>query len=94
MNRKELISRSADNVKVDVKLVEVVVDAVFSAIQAAVKAGEKVDVKDFGIFILKNKPARKARNPKTGETVNVIAKNTVTFKPSKSLLEAVKLDVY
>jgi DNA-binding protein HU-beta len=94
MNKKDLVTVTADNAKVDVKLVDIVVDALFNVIVSTVKAGEKVDVKDFGSFTLRAKAARTARNPKTGAAVSVPAKNTVTFKPSKALLEVVKLDVH
>lgn len=87
MNKKELVQATSKNSSLDAKIVELVLDSLVTTITSNIEAGEKVDIKDFGYFKLKAKPARKARNPKTGETVNVPAKNTVTFKPSKSLLE-------
>lgn len=90
MTKKELISLATKNSSLDVKVVELALEGLLTAISSGVTANEKVDVKDFGTFKLKTRAARKARNPKTGEQIDVPAKNTVTFKPAKALLEAVK----
>ncbi len=90
MNKKELISAIADGSSVDKKLVEVVIEVLLTTIQTNIKSNEKVDISGFGSFNLKAKPARKARNPKTGESVDVPAKNAVTFKPAKALLASVQ----
>jgi len=54
------------------------------------KKGEEVSVAGFGIFAVKDRAARVARNPKTGEPVNVPAKRVPKFKPAKALKEAVE----
>ena len=56
---------------------------VFEAIKDEVKAGGKVDINSFGQFVPVEKAARTARNPRTGATVQVAAKKSVKFKPSK-----------
>ena len=60
------------------------VEAVFAAIITQVSAGNKVFISEFGEFSIIDKPARKARNPKTGETVNVEAYKKMQFKPAKA----------
>ena len=60
------------------------VKAVFEAIKDEVAAGNKVDIAGFGSFQIADRAARTARNPQTGETIQVAAKKTVKFKVSKT----------
>lgn len=66
------------------------VDTVFETITDAMKGGNEVSVAGFGIFAAKKRAARTARNPRTGETVNVPAMNVPKFRAAKALKEAVK----
>lgn len=68
---------------------EEVVDAIFDAIVATLKKGGEVSVAGFGIFSVKSRAARMARNPKTGEQVKVAAKKVPKFRPAKALKDAV-----
>jgi DNA-binding protein HU-beta len=68
---------------------EEVVDSLFDAIVAALKRGEEVSVAGFGIFSVKQRAARMARNPKTGEQVQVAAKRVPKFRPAKGLKDTV-----
>jgi nucleoid DNA-binding protein len=68
---------------------ERVVDALFDAIVNSLKKGEEVSVAGFGKFVVKDKPARMARNPKTGEQVKVAASKAVKFSVAKALKETV-----
>jgi DNA-binding protein HU-beta len=65
--------------------VETVVDSLLGEIGKALQSGERVDLRGFGSFIVKDKAARQGRNPKTGETIQIAAKKSATFKPSKEL---------
>ena len=56
----------------------------------AVISGEKVQIVGFGAFEVKERPARKARNPKTGEEIQIGARRSPMFKPGKALKEAVE----
>ncbi len=67
---------------------EEVVEGLFAAIVAGLKRGDEVSVAGFGKFIKKAKPARMARNPKTGEQVKVAASNAVKFSVAKAFKEA------
>jgi hypothetical protein len=54
----------------------------------------RIELRNFGVFEVKRRKPRKARNPRTGERVDVEAKNVVTFKPGKEMEERVRqLDV-
>lgn len=66
-----------------------IVDAVIDEIIARVQSGEKLLISGLGTLSLKKKPARKARNPKTGATVDVAAKTVVKFSTAKALKEAI-----
>ncbi len=69
---------------------EQVVDTLFDTIVGALKKGDEVSVAGFGIFTVKARAARTARNPRTGETVNVPAMKVPKFKAAKALKDAVK----
>jgi integration host factor subunit beta len=67
---------------------EIVVETVFESIKKALMNGEKIEIRGFGNFRLKNRNPRKARNPKTGESVEVPGKKVLYFKVGKALKEA------
>lgn len=66
------------------------VDTVFDSITDAMKGGQEVSVAGFGIFAAKKRAARTARNPRTGESVQVPEMNVPKFRAAKALKEAVK----
>ena len=63
----------------------VFVDEFFEIIRHALEHGENVKLSGFGNFILRDKPQRPGRNPKTGENIPVLARRVVTFKPGVKL---------
>lgn len=69
---------------------EQIVDKVFDSIVASLKSGEEVSIAGLGIFSVKARAARDARNPRTGETVKVPAMNVPKFRAAKALKDAVK----
>ena len=69
---------------------EEIVDSVFDAIIGTMKKGGEVSIAGFGIFSVKARAARMARNPKTGEQVKVAAKKVPKFRASKALKDAVE----
>ncbi len=69
---------------------EEVVDGLFNAITDTMKKGGEVSIAGFGIFSVKARAARMARNPKTGEQVKVAAKKVPKFRPAKALKDAVE----
>ena len=64
--------------------------AMSEIIAECLKNGEKVQIVGFGAFEVKERPARKARNPKTGEEIQIGARRSPMFKPGKALKEAVE----
>jgi DNA-binding protein HU-beta len=64
---------------------EQVISAVFDRVSSELKSGNEVTIKNFGRFFTKQKPARNARNPKTGETVQVPEKTVIKFAPRGEL---------
>jgi integration host factor subunit alpha len=67
-----------------------VVDSFFGAISTALERGEAVKLSGFGKFVLRDKPQRPGRNPKTGEDIPITARRVVTFHPSQKLRAAVE----
>ena len=59
------------------------------SIAGALERGEKVDLRGFGSFQVSGKKERQGRNPKTGETLTIAARNAAVFKPSKELAQRV-----
>ena len=89
MNKTELINAVAKNAELSRKDADKAVNAVFDAIAAALKAGEKVAVVGFGAFEVKERAARTARNPRTGEEIEIAASKAVSFKAGKALKDEV-----
>lgn len=88
MTKAELIDIVSEQVDGVTKAqISAVYEAVFETIIRAVKEDEKHRflVKDFGTFELKNSPARKGRNPKTGEELEIPARSTVKFRAAKGI---------
>ncbi|MCF7833976.1 MAG: HU family DNA-binding protein [Candidatus Pacebacteria bacterium] len=69
---------------------EELVDGVFDSIVGTLKKGDEVSIAGFGIFSVKARAARMARNPKTGEQVKVAATKVPKFRAAKALKDAVK----
>ena len=95
MNKVELAQKlwelhSKKGVEVSKKHAEEVVDFVFDTITDAMKKGDEVSIAGFGSFVVKQRKARQARNPKTGAAVNVPAMKVPKFRAGKGLKEAVK----
>lgn len=89
-NKAELIERVAGKTNLTKKEVTATVDALFEAIQEALKDGEKVQIIGFGNFEVRDRAARKGRNPQTGEEIEIGASKVPAFKPGKALKDAVK----
>ncbi len=68
------------------EVVEMIIDSIISTL----KKGEEVSLAGLGIFSAKKRAARTARNPKTGETVQVAATTVPKFRPAKAFKDAVK----
>jgi DNA-binding protein HU-beta len=89
-NKAELIEKVAEATELTKKDATVAVDAVFSAIQDSLASGEKVQLIGFGNFEVRERAARKGRNPQTGAEIEIPASKVPAFKPGKALKDAVK----
>jgi len=85
MTKAELVDEVSRNSDLNKKDAEVIVQTVLDSIVDSLKAGEKVELRGFGSFRLRNRASRQGRNPKTGEKVFVPAKQVPYFKPGKEL---------
>jgi len=73
----------------NMKVSEIVVNTVFDSIEEALREGDKVEIRGFGSFTIRERLAREARNPKSGEVVRIPSKRTPFFKTGKELKERV-----
>lgn len=93
MTKSELIARLAEaNPHLYNRDVERIVTTVFDEISAALARGDRVELRGFGAFSVKERGARLGRNPRTGESVDVSAKYVPYFKTGKQLRERLNTD--
>ena len=89
-NKAELVSEVAATPKLTKTDGSEAVDAVFEAIQEDLATGAKVQLIGFGTFEVRDRAARKGRNPQTGAEIELPASKVPAFKPGKALNDAVK----
>ena len=86
MTKQEFIAKYQENMGVSTKKeAEKLVNGFFSTLEDLLVTGDELSIIGFGKFEVKEKPARNARNPKTGEMIPVAAKKVVKFKVGKGL---------
>lgn len=91
MNKRDLIRKTAEETGLSQKDCEAVINTLFDTIRKTVESGEKVQIIGFGTFELRERAARTARNPRTGEAVEVPARRVPVFKPGAELKQAVQV---
>src|SRR5499426_753261 len=89
MTKADLVEEVSRVTELTRKDSEVIVDQLFDSVIKALKAGDKLEVRGFGSFRVRQRNARVGRNPKTGEKVEVPAKKVPYFKPSKELKDLI-----
>ena len=89
MNKADLISKVAEKTDFTKKDAEKAVSAILASIEEALSNGEKVQLVGFGTFEIRNRAARKGRNPQTGQEIKIAAAKVPVFKAGKALREAV-----
>src|SRR5712671_3713978 len=92
MTKADLVEEVAKVTELTRKDSEVIVDTMFESVIKALKTGDKLEVRGFGSFRVRQRNARVGRNPKTGEKVEVPAKRVPYFKPSKELKDLINGD--
>jgi len=85
--KRDIIKEVSEKCELTQTEVKDIVQAAFDSIVASLVSGEKVEIRNFGVFIVKDRAQRRARNPRTGEEVVVPPKKVVVFKPGR-LMEA------
>jgi integration host factor subunit beta len=89
MTKADLVEEVAKAIDVPKKDAEQIVKTVFESVTSALHRGEKIELRGFGSFRLRERKSRIGRNPKTGETVNVPSKKVPYFKAGKELKELI-----
>jgi nucleoid DNA-binding protein len=92
VTKKEIVKQIADRIGLTQLKTKEIVQLTFDAIVDTLLNDEshRIELRNFGVFEVKQRKARKARNPRTGERVDVPPKNVVTFKPGKEMEEKVR----
>lgn len=89
MNKAEFIEAVAAKAELSKQDAGNAVDAVLDSLTDAMKGGDQVTLIGFGTFLVRDRPARDGRNPRTGETIKIPASKMPSFKAGKALKDAV-----
>jgi DNA-binding protein HU-beta len=89
MTKQELINKLSENYEgqVSKKMVAHMLDTMFDTISKSIKKEKRFSYPSFGTFEVRNRKARKGRNPQTGAVISIRASKTVGFRPAKALKE-------
>jgi DNA-binding protein HU-beta/integration host factor subunit beta len=90
VTKKQIVQQISDKTGLTQLQTKDIVDLTFEAIVNTLLDEGRIELRNFGVFEVKQRKARKARNPRTGEKVDVPPKNVVTFKPGKEMEEKVR----
>src|SRR6202051_762043 len=94
VTKKEIVKQISERIGLTQLKTKDIVQQTFDAIVDTLIEVGRIELRNFGVFEVKRRKARKARNPRTGDKVDVPPKNVVTFKPGKEMEERVrKLDM-
>lgn len=89
MNKGELIAKIAEESKLTKKAAEAALEAFVNSVEDALRKGEKVQLVGFGTFEVRQRAARKGRNPQTKAEIKIPASKAPVFKAGKALKETV-----
>lgn len=90
MTKKEIVKQISDETGLTQLEVKRVVQMTFDSIIETLSSDGRIELRKFGVFEVKRRKARRARNPRTNQPVDVEAKNVVTFQPGKDMEEKVR----
>jgi DNA-binding protein HU-beta len=90
MKKADLVNRMAEKAELNKKQAEAALDAFVETVREALQNGERVQLIGFGTFEVRDRAARKGRNPGTGEEILIPASKVPAFKAGKGLKDAVK----
>ncbi len=89
MTKKEIVKELSERYRLSQVDTKLVVQGTFDAIMDAIVQHGRIELRNFGVFEVKQRAARKARNPRTGDEVYVPPKKVVVFKPGRLMEERV-----
>ena len=89
MTKKEIVKTISDETGLNQQQIKTIVQKTFDAIVATLVEEGRIELRNFGVFQVRPRAARKARNPRTGRQVEVPEKFVVTFKPGKIMEQKV-----
>ena len=90
MTKKEIVKTISEEIGLTQLKTKEIVQKTFDAIVETLVEDKRIELRNFGVFEVKRRAARKARNPRTGDKVYVPEKFVVTFKPGKEMEERVR----
>jgi nucleoid DNA-binding protein len=90
VTKKEIVKQISEELGLTQLKTKEIVQKTFDAIVETLLRERRIELRNFGVFEVKRRKARKARNPRTSERVDVPPKNVVTFKPGKEMEEKVR----
>jgi len=90
MTKKDIILKVSDDTNLKQIDVKKVVQRTFDCIVEALTRGEKIELRNFGVFKIKQRKSRTGRNPRTGQVVPVPARKVVVFKPGLEMKKKIK----
>ena len=90
MTKKEIVKTISEEIGLTQLKTKEIVQKTFDAIVETLVEDRRIELRNFGVFEVKKRAARKARNPRTGDRVDVPEKFVVTFKPGKEMEEKVR----
>ncbi|HUW34488.1 MAG TPA: HU family DNA-binding protein [Planctomycetota bacterium] len=88
--KKEIVKEVSEKANLTQTEVKDIIQMTFDSILAALVRGEKVELRNFGVFMVKERAERRARNPRTGEEVVVPKKKVVIFRPGRMMDARIK----
>jgi len=83
--KQDIVNRVAERMKTTKVIAETAVEAVFNSLKNALRNGERIELRGFGVFIVKPRKSGVGRNPRTGEEVAIPPGKTIRFKPGKEI---------
>lgn len=89
MTKADIVAKIHTTTGLSKKDAAAMMESVFAIMKESLQAGESIKVSGFGNFEVKQKDARRGRNPQTGEAITIEARKVLTFKPSSVLKQSI-----
>jgi len=83
--KQDIVNRVAAQMNITKVKAETVVESVFNSLKSALRHRERIELRGFGVFVVKPRKSGVGRNPRTGEEVAIPPGNTIRFKPGKEI---------